>query len=320
MRRLDMYPDCNAQSLDIYIQSVLQGAFILAKAKHKSRGRCCNHRPPAALSGIAIQSTVSHFFPMNGTSAASLIFEENPMNRNGFAAVVFLILMVSSISGAARHALAQDIKTQYQSMAPLDQYLMVDRTAEIALARSAAPKSISGEATVLILDKSGYQTAVEGKNGFTCLVERAWMSPFDNPQFWNPKMRGPICYNPAAVRTILPYTINRTKLVLTGLSKEQMRESITAAIAKNELPMPEAGAMSYMMSKEGNLGDSVGHWHPHLMFHVPKTDDASWGADLEGSPVLYNNENRDVPEPETIFMVAVLQWSDGTAASHDASH
>ncbi len=242
------------------------------------------------------------------------------MSRNGFAAVasLFLVLALSSVS--SRQMWAQDAKTEYPSMAPLDQYLMADRNAEIALARSAAPTSISSDATVLVLEKSGYQTAVEGKNGFTCLVERSWMSPFDRPEFWNPKMRGPICYNPAAVRTILPYTVNRTRLVLIGLSKAQIHESITAAIAKKELPMPEAGAMSYMMSKEGNLGDSVGHWHPHLMFHVPKTEDASWGADLAGSPVLFDDDHRDVPEPETIFMVAVFYWSDGTAAPHHAFH
>lgn len=240
------------------------------------------------------------------------------MSRNGLAAVASLILVLSSVSGALRQTWAQDAKTQYPNMAPLDQYLMADRNAEISLALSAAPISISSDATILVFEKSGYQTAVEGKNGFTCLVERSWMSPFDRPEFWNPKMRGPICYNPAAVRTILPYTINRTKLVLAGLSKAEIRKNITAVIAKNELPMPEAGAMSYMMSKGGNLGDAVGHWCPHLMFHVPRTDEASWGADLEGSPVLYNDENRDVPEPETIFMVPVFHWSDGTPASHQA--
>jgi hypothetical protein len=240
------------------------------------------------------------------------------MSRNRFAAAASLILLLSSISVASRQTWAEDLKTQYRNMAPLDQYLMADRNAEIMLARSAAPTSISSDATVLVFDKSGYQTAIEGKNGFTCLVERAWMSPMDSPEFWNPKMRGPICYNPAAVRTILPYTINRTKLVLTGLSKAQIRENLTAAIAKNELPMPEAGAMSYMMSKDGNLGDSVGHWCPHLMFHAPKTDEASWGADLAGSPVIYNGQYRDVPEPEIIFMVPVFHWSDGTAAPHEA--
>ena len=238
------------------------------------------------------------------------------MTRNGFTAVASLILVLSSISGAPQQTWAQDAKAQYLNMAPLDQYFTADRNAEIALARSAAPTSISRDATVFVLEKSGYQTAVEGKNGFTCLVERSWMSPFDSPEFWNPKMRGPICYNPAAARTILPYTMNRTRLVLAGLSKAQIHEQITAAITKNELPIPEAGAMSYMLSNAGNLGDSVGHWCPHLMFHVPKKDDASWGADLAGSPVLFNDEYRDVPEPETIFMVPVSHWSDGTPAPH----
>jgi hypothetical protein len=238
------------------------------------------------------------------------------MSRNAFIAVASLVFVLGSTSGVWRQTWALDPKTQYLSMASLDQYSMLERDAEIALARSAAPTSISADATVLVLEKSGYQTAVKGKNGFTCLVERSWMSPFDSPEFWNPKMRGPICYNPAAVRTILPYTLNRTKLVLTGLSKAQIRENITTVVAKNELPAPEAGAMSYMMSKEGNLGDSAGSWCPHLMFHVPKTDSASWGADLAGSPVVFNNDARDVPEPEMIFMVPVFHWSDGTAAPH----
>ena len=236
----------------------------------------------------------------------------------GTIAVASFALLV--VAPAASRARAQEAKTPYPSMAPLDRYLTPDRNAEIALARSAAPTSISRDAGVLVFQKSGYQAAVEGRNGFVCLVERAWMSPFDSPEFWNSKMRGPICYNPAAVRTILPYTINRTRLALTGFSKAQIRENIAAAVAMNELPLPEAGAMSYMMSKAGYLGDSVGHWSPHLMFHVPKTDAASWGADLAGSPVLFNDEYRDVPEPETIFMVAVFRWSDGTAAPHQASH
>jgi hypothetical protein len=204
-------------------------------------------------------------------------------------------------------------------MAAIEQYMM-DSGAEIAMARSAAPEAIARDATVLTLGKGGYRTAVKGKNGFTCLVERSWMSPFDRPEFWNPKIRGPICYNPAAVRTVLPYTLNRTKLVLTGVSKEQLHKIIAAGVAANELPAPEAGAMSYMLSKTGYLADSAGHWCPHLMFHVPTTGEASWGANLAGSPVLFNDENRDVPEPETIFMVPVAHWSDGSAAPDMAVH
>src|ERR1700677_2569147 len=164
------------------------------------------------------------------------------MNRPIATSIALATLL---FAGALGHAQAQDAKALYASMASLEQYLIADRDTEIALARSAAPPALSRDAEILILSKDGYQTAVQGKNGFTCLVERSWMSPIDSPEFWNPKMRGPVCYNPAAVRTILPYTVNRTKLALIGLSKAQIHENITAAVAKNKVVMPEAGAMSY---------------------------------------------------------------------------
>src|SRR6202795_1618426 len=186
--------------------------------------------------------------------------------------------------GAAGQAQAQDVKAPYPNMAPLDQYLM-ERNAEIALARSAAPESISRDAEVRVLERHGYETAVKGKNGFVCLVERSWMSPFDFPEFWNSKMRGPICFNPPAVRSILPLTFKRTELVLAGLSKSQIIDGIKAFDVK-QLPALEPGAMCYMMSKQGYLNDFARHWVPHLMFYVPLTDPKSWGADLPGSPVM----------------------------------
>jgi hypothetical protein len=237
------------------------------------------------------------------------------MNRSHAQLVVFAAL-ASILASAAQAAVQSDVGP-YPRMAPIDRYLMAP-SSEIALARSAAPGVISRNATVLILDRHRYETAMKGTNGFTCLVERAWMSPFDSPEFWNPKMRGPICYNPPASRTVLLYTLNRTELVLHGFSKAQMIERIDAAFARKKLPPPEPGSMSYMMSKNGDLGDAVGRWRPHLMFHAPKADGArdgvSWGADLPGSPVVLDTSYREMPEPEAIFMVPVARWSDGTAA------
>jgi hypothetical protein len=226
-------------------------------------------------------------------------------------------LLVAGLLSASSLAKAQDPAASYPQMAPIDQYLMADRNAEIAMARSAAPAAISADAEVLVLGRHGYETAIKGKNGFACLVERSWMSPFDFPEFWNPKMRGPICFNPPAARSIMPLTFKRTGLVLAGLSKAQIIEGIKAFDAK-ELPALEPGAMCYMMSIQGYLNDSAGHWVPHLMFYIPLTDPKVWGADLPGSPVMLNRQFLGAPEPITEFMIPVPNWSDGTAAPKDA--
>jgi hypothetical protein len=216
-------------------------------------------------------------------------------------------------------AQALDAKTPYPTMAPLEQYLITDRNAEIALARSAAPDSISRDAKILVLGRQGYETAVEGKNGFVCVVERAWMSPSDHPEFWNPKLRGPICFNPAAARSILPLTIKRTEWVLARLSKAQIMDNLKTAVDRKELPALEPGAMSYMLSKQAYLTDADGHNMSHLMIYVPLTQSAAWGADLPGSPVMFGGQFQGAPEPITVFLVPVEKWSDGTAAPMDAN-
>lgn len=207
-------------------------------------------------------------------------------------------------------AWAQNAKTSYPSMAPLDQYLMKDRNAEIALARSAAPESISRDAEVLVLGRNGYETAIKGKNGFVCIVERSWTAPIDEPDFWNPKVRAPLCMNAAAARSYLPRTIKKTTLILSGDTKDQMMKSIIAAIDNKELPAIESGAICYMLSKQGYLNDRGGHWRPHVMFYVSQGDPAKWGANLPGSPILAFVDPR---ERFTTFMVPVQQWSDGTS-------
>lgn len=215
-------------------------------------------------------------------------------------------------------AQAQEGKNSYPaSMAPIEQYLM-DRDAEIALARSAAPPSIAKDATVLVFGRSGYETAVQGTNGFVCNVDRSWMDQFDNsPEFWNPKRRGPVCYNPQAARTLLPILFIRTKLALAGKSKAEMNEGLKAAIAKGELPPPEPGGMAYMLSKQGFLNSKCGNCSPHLMFYVDVKDAHTWGAGAlsSGLPVLLAPHFNGAPEPVTEFLVPVSEWSDGTPAS-----
>jgi hypothetical protein len=216
--------------------------------------------------------------------------------------------------GTAFQGQAQAAKSPYPAMAPLEQYLIADRNAEIAMARSAAPESISGDAEVMVLGRHGYETAVKGKNDFLCMVERSWTAGIDDPDFWNPKLRGPICFNAAATRTYLPLTIKKTEWVLAGQSRTQMFDSLKAAFDKKELPTQEAGAMCYMLSKQAYLGDQNGHWRPHLMFFVPQSEAKTWGANLQGSPILAADDPQD---RLTIFMIPVTKWSDGTADAPD---
>ena len=231
------------------------------------------------------------------------------MKRKALRAIALGSFALVFVLVAAWQAQAQDTKAPYPSMAPLDQYLM-ERSAEIALARSAAPESISQDSEIMVLGRHGYETVVKGKNGFVCMVERSWMAGTDDPNFWNPKLRGPICLNPASVRSYLPRTIKKTELILATRSKAQMFADIKAALDKKELPSPEPGAMCYMLSKQGYLSDSDGHWRPHLMFFAPLTDSAAWGANLPGSPVIAFKGT----EGMTIFLVPVGRWSDGTDA------
>src|SRR3954468_9344369 len=119
-----------------------------------------------------------------------------------FAVLVVLCTAHQVMAQTAAPRTATATTTPYSKMAPLDQYLMADRAAEIALARTAAPKSISGDADVMVLGRRGYETAVKGKNGFVCIVGRGWAAAAD-PDYWNPKVRVPMCVNVAAARTYL---------------------------------------------------------------------------------------------------------------------
>jgi hypothetical protein len=226
-----------------------------------------------------------------------------------FLALAFLVQAVQP--GAAWRARAQAENAPYPVMAPVREYLIAEQASEIALARSAAPASISEGAEVMVLGREGYATVVKGSNGFVCLVERSWGAATDAPEFWNPKVRSPICFNPPAARSFLRLFLMKTKLVLAGKSKAEIVQATGSALDKKELPALEPGAMCYMLSKQQYLSDQAKSWHPHLMFFIPGDAVESWGGNLRGSPIIAAN---DPQERATIFMVWVGAWSDGTPA------
>ena len=219
---------------------------------------------------------------------------------NGFALLVVL--------ATAQQSMAQETTTSYPNMAPIAQYLMTDRAAEIALARSAAPESISRNAEVLVLGRHRFETAVKGTNGFVCFVGRGWSSAAD-PDYWNPKVRVPMCLNAPAARSYLRRITTITDLAMAGRSLTQVNTAIASALARKKLPPMAPGAMAYMMSKQGYGGDVLPHWPSHLMFFFSDTDPAIWGANVPGSPVV---AIADPLQHMTQFVIATPKWSDGT--------
>jgi hypothetical protein len=211
-----------------------------------------------------------------------------------------------SWGGLARAQEAQ----KFPAMAPVSQYLIPSRQDEISLARSAAPPSISAHASVLVLGSHGYESAATGANGWVCFVERSWDAGFDDPEFWNPKSRGPNCFNPIAVRTELPRVLKRAEWVLAGVSTADMKNRTKAAIEDGTFKTPEPGALTYMMSKNGYLNNSAGGpWLPHIMFFVPRGQAADWGAGQDGSPVI----DAGGTELDTAtLLLPVRRWSDGS--------
>jgi hypothetical protein len=233
------------------------------------------------------------------------------MMNQTVGAMSFGIVPCVVLLGMAGFGWVQEAKSPYPTMAPMEQYRVASVAEEVALARSAAPDSVSRDAEVLVLGQRGYEAAAKGTNGFVCVVERSWADPFDDPEFWNPKVRSPQCFNAAAARSVLPVYLNRTAWVLAGLTKDQMQERTKEAVAKKAIATPEVGSMCYMLSKQGHLNEKDGHWHPHLMFYLASTEPERWGANLKDSPIFAAKSD---PEPVTTFFVPVEKWSDGTMA------
>jgi hypothetical protein len=234
---------------------------------------------------------------------------KNP-SKSARAALARLTSLLALIATVAAWTLPGAGAAAEAAMAPVEPYLMA-REQEIALARSAAPASVAAHASVMVLDRRGYVTAVKGTNGFVCLVVRSWDNEFDSKSavFWNPKFRAPFCLNPAGAQFELTLYLLRTRWAIAGASQKEMAGREQAAWAAGRLQGPKAGAMCYMMSRLGNLGEGSA-WHSHVMFYVANEKASSWGANLPGVPIMGTASDH-----ATVFFVLVPFWSDGTPES-----
>lgn len=233
-----------------------------------------------------------------------------------------LILALSLAATGPSYADPAPTTPNYPNRPPIEQYLPVSQAAEIALARTAAPKALSDNASVLVLGKDGYQTAVKGTNGFVCYVGRSWEKDFDDPEFWNPHGHTPQCWNAAAASSYLPSILERAQWVMTGVPKDEMIARTKAEVANHQI-VPAPASVVYMLSKDQYINDpqpgAPSHWYPHIMFFVPSApgdEGSAWGANLPHPAII--STTSDI-EPVTTYFVLSPKWSDGTLAPYVAA-
>jgi len=193
---------------------------------------------------------------------------------------------------------------------PLRDYLMT-RESELALVKTAAPPNVTDHATIKLLDETGYRVTHEGDNGFVCLVLRGWSAPTFTPaQFrafvYDASIRAPICYNPIAARSVLPYQELRTQLGMQHKNPDEIAAAVQAAYATGKLPRMESGSVgfAYMFSAEQNLGPGIGAFHPHVMIFAPYNDNALLGNNAFGGIYPFLSDDAGTPFAVTVIPIA----------------
>jgi hypothetical protein len=190
-------------------------------------------------------------------------------------------------------------------------------SAEIALAVSAAPPEVSGNATVHAVRDGKVLTLRSGSNGVACMVAR----DLHEGSLY------PICYNAEGARTVLQRELMEVRLRSLGVAEDSIDRAVTSAYARGELSAPRELALAYMMSPRQVLfsspdaaGRRVGAWHPHLMFYVPGATPAKLGLSADGSGEPIQVGSPGTPQAEMI--IKVQRWADGSpvagaAKDHD---
>jgi hypothetical protein len=228
------------------------------------------------------------------------------MNMNAVEMKCRKFVLLLLISFGAVGVLAQEAKYP-----PLSEYLM-PQDAEIALAKSAAPDNISVRATVKVLTASGFRVVHEGDNGFVCMVMRGFSAPTYTPAqlrnlVYDAKLRAPICFNPQASETVMPYYELHHKLAMEGKTPDEITAGIQEAYSKGVLPKRDGVSFAYMWSADQNLG-SFGHWHPHMMVFCPYYENSMLGGNQFGAPLPLVTDDAGTP-----FAVVVIPVDDKLA-------
>jgi hypothetical protein len=217
------------------------------------------------------------------------------MNMNKLTLALLSSLIAFSIAG------------ETSRRPPVSEFLMPSDD-EIRLARSAAPEAVASRASVKVLTASGFKVAVQGDNGFVCMVMRGWSAPTYTPaQFrdlvYDATVRAPICFDPIASKVVLPYYELRSALGMQGKTPDEIAAGVEAAYARGEMPKRDTVSFAYMWSSHQHLGPGIDAWRPHMMIFAPYYDNATLGGNAFGGPLPQVSD--DAGTPFTVVVIPV---------------
>ena len=184
------------------------------------------------------------------------------------------------------------------------QYPLLARDLETELALSAAPQHLRDSATVLVLEATGYVTAMRRGDAFTCMVSRRGGDLF------------PVCWDAEGVRTLLPLDVDDARFRLEGKSGADIDRALTDGFASGRYHPPSRTGIAYMLSPLRYRIDEGGRVvrtnpNPHLMFYGPNLTDADIGG-RRGSVAFMNKVG-----PDGMIIVPVGQ-KEREAIVHDS--
>ncbi|MEZ5920089.1 MAG: hypothetical protein R3C60_01930 [Parvularculaceae bacterium] len=168
-----------------------------------------------------------------------------------------------------------------RAQSPLPEIL--PEACETSLALSAAPEYLRAGAGLLILTKTGYQTARTTSNNFTCIVNRD-----------DPRVLKPTCFDAEGTETIIPKIVTFARCMLDGQSVEEINETLKAEFDEEVLVSPRRPGVAYMLSRYNRPVNprtgELGFFPPHVMFYAPNLTNDDIGHDM-----AHHNPARPLP-------------------------
>jgi len=192
-----------------------------------------------------------------------------------------LILAITATMAVCLSSLAEDV-THVDASTPRD--------VQIRIAKLAAPKEVTDHADIYILGRRGYELALRGDNGFSCMIERE-----------KPDTMEPECYDADGSATTMKVRSYEEQQRASGVGEQAIEESMKAGYKSGEFKPPSKAGIVYMLSDYNYvLNPETGkiiHFPGHLMFYAPYATEKTVGSG-EGAPYLVHPG-----EPDALMIV-----------------